>query len=305
MAELGNLLYEQNDLVSAQKHIQEAIAVAKPWSYLEAFLPGYIGLAKLFVVQGDFDRAFDVLDELEEHGESNPLMVMQAVELFRARLWLAKGQVKIAIQWAQDNDLSSDMEVTITHLDEYIIYVRVLIAQGQLDQADDLLSRMLEMAEKAEWMGKVIEILVLQALAFQAQGRSDSALSSLERALILAEPEGYIRTFADEGEPMAHLLRHAASRDFATEYVGKLLGVFEPSVSEQQSSTTKMLLEPLSERELEVLCLLKTDLSGPEIAGQLSIALTTMRFHTRNIYSKLNVNNRRGAIRKAEELKLK
>jgi LuxR family maltose regulon positive regulatory protein len=151
----------------------------------------------------------------------------------------------------------------------------------------------------------VIEILVLQALALQAGGKNDSALSSLERALILAEPEGYVRTFVDEGEPMASLLRQAASRDLATEYIGRLLlGEFEPDAFEKQSSPAQTLYDPLSERELEVLRLLKTDLSGPEIANELSIALTTMRFHTRNIYSKLNVNHRRGAIRKAEELKL-
>jgi LuxR family maltose regulon positive regulatory protein len=303
-AELGNLLYEQNDLNNAQEHIQEAIAVAKPWGYLEAFVPGFTGMARLRVAQGDLVGAFAALDELAEHGKRNPIMVMPAVESFRARLWVETGQVNDAIQWAQDNDLSSDGEVSILRLDEYIILVRVLIAQDQLDQAADLLSRMLDIAEKAKWGGKVIQILVLQALALQVKGEKDLALSSLERALILAEPEGYLRTFVDEGEPMATLLRQAKSRNFPTEYVGKLLGEFDPDAFKKQSSPTQALLEPLSERELEVLRLLKTDLSGPEIAGELSIALTTMRFHTRNIYRKLNVNNRRGAISKAEKLKL-
>jgi LuxR family maltose regulon positive regulatory protein len=303
-AELGNLRYEQNDLENAQKHIQEAITVAKPWRLLEAFVPAFTGLARLRVAQGNLDGAFAALDELAEHGKSIPQMVMPAVESLRARLWVEKGQLNNAIQWVQDNDLHSDGDVSITQLNEYLVLARVLIAQGQPEQASDLLSRLLDVAEKAEWMGRVIEMLVLQALALQAKGKTDLALSSLEQALILAEPESYARTFVDEGEPMACLLRQAASRDFATEYVGRLLGEFESDASEKQSSSAQALYEPLSERELEVLRLLNTDLSGPEIASELSIAISTLRFHTRNIYSKFDVSNRRGAIRKAEELNL-
>jgi len=303
-AELGNLLYEQNDLENAQKQIQEAIAVAKPWGFLEAFVPAYTGLARLRVAQGDFGGAFAALDELAEHGKSNPVMVSPVVELFRAKLWVARGQVQNATQWAQDNDIPSDGEISNSRLDEYLILARILIAQDQLDQTVDLLSRMVDMTEKAALKGETIEILVLLALAFQAKGKNDSALSSLERALILAEPEGYVRTFVDEGESMVKLLRQAASRDFTTEYIERLLGEFEHEAFEKQSASAQTLTEPLSERELEVLHLLKTELSGPEIASELSIALTTMRFHTRNIYSKLNVNNRRRAIHKAEELNL-
>jgi LuxR family maltose regulon positive regulatory protein len=160
-------------------------------------------------------------------------------------------------------------------------------------------------------MGSAIEILILQALAHQMHGEMPTALAPLERALTLAEPEGYIRMFLDEGADMEQLLREAAARQILPDYTGKLLGAFE---AEEQRDTSKAslpapvssqpLIEPLSQRELEVLRLFKTELSGPEIARQLVIGLSTVRTHTKSIYSKLNVNNRRAAVKRAEELNL-
>ena len=151
-------------------------------------------------------------------------------------------------------------------------------------------------------MGSVIEILVLQALAHHVQGDIPRALDSLERALIIAEPEGYIRIFVDEGDPMAALLRGAAKQGTAPNYVAQLRAAFRKSKS--TSSVTQPFIEPLSERELEVLRLLGTELNGPEIARELMVSPNTMRTHTKNIYSKLGVHNRRAAVRRAAELDL-
>jgi LuxR family maltose regulon positive regulatory protein len=182
----------------------------------------------------------------------------------------------------------------------------------------------------------VIEILILQSLAHQAHGDQPNALAALERALTLAEPEGYVRIFADEGEAMRMLIadfrvsietQMTSSAHAQRGYTGKLLAAFERSeessqrsavggqkkaVSDQPSETNDQrsaisnqqspLLEPLSERELEVLRLLRSELSGPEIAQQLVVSLNTLRTHTKNIFSKLGVNNRRAAVRRAEEL---
>jgi LuxR family maltose regulon positive regulatory protein len=160
---------------------------------------------------------------------------------------------------------------------------------------------------------------VLQALAHEVQGNFPPALVSLEHALTLAEPEGYVRIFVDEGLPMARLLYEAASHGVMSDYVGKLLPMFE---AEKQKSEDKSyippvspglpeghrdgepLTEPLSQRELEVLRMFKTELSGPEIARELVIALSTVRTHTKSIYNKLNVNNRRAAVKRAAELNL-
>ncbi len=214
---------------------------------------------------------------------------------------------------------------------EHITLARILIAQYQNDRMDGsihavmrLLDRLLQAAEEGSRMGSVIEILVLQALAHQAQGNITPALVPLERALTLAEPEGYVRIFVDEGKPMAELLTRIEAKDGTLrvkEYILKLLSAFElhkeiyptgstpveknrSSLLAKQAVSSQTLIEPLSERELEVLRLLRTELNGPEIARELMVSLSTVRTHTQNIYAKLGVNNRRAAVRRAEELDL-
>jgi LuxR family maltose regulon positive regulatory protein len=160
------------------------------------------------------------------------------------------------------------------------------------------------MAQAAAWNGKLIEILALQASAYQVKGENQKAIASLAKALTLAEPEGYLRTFVDEGQPMAELLQLAASKGIAGGYTQKLIAAFEPCRVMEQSTPTQPLVDPLTERELEVLHLLVTDLSGPEIARELSVALSTVRYHSNNIYSKLAVHNRRAAVSKAQDLNI-
>jgi LuxR family transcriptional regulator, maltose regulon positive regulatory protein len=174
-----------------------------------------------------------------------------------------------------------------------------------------LLARLLQAAEEGERAGSVIEILLLQALAHQLQGDTPAALAPLQRALALAEPEGYVRIFVDEGLPMAQLLLAAAARGSLPAYTGKLLaalGIEQAKNAAQSplrtSPTAQPFVEPLSQRELEVLRLFKGELSGPEIADELVVALSTVRSHTKSIYSKLNVNSRRAAVKRAEELGL-
>ena len=145
---------------------------------------------------------------------------------------------------------------------------------------------------------------VLLALAHQASGERNEALIALEQVLITTEPEGYVRIFVDEDDPMVTLLREAKARGIAPGYIPTLLAAFETDEIQVEPPSATSLIEPLSERELEVLRLLKTELSGPEIADELMIALSTMRTHTQNIYGKLGVDNRRAAVRRAEELNL-
>jgi LuxR family maltose regulon positive regulatory protein len=151
-------------------------------------------------------------------------------------------------------------------------------------------------------MGSVIEILVVQALAHQMHGDIPAALVPLQRALTLAEPEGYVRMFVDAGPPMAHLLEKAAKHGIAPTYVRHLLAAL--GMIADRPPVNQGLIEPLSERERDVLRLLRTDLSGPDIARELMVSLSTLRTHTRNIYDKLGVHSRRVAVRRAEELHL-
>jgi LuxR family maltose regulon positive regulatory protein len=162
--------------------------------------------------------------------------------------------------------------------------------------------------ERSAQQRPCIGVLVLQALVLQAQGEGERALAALERALSLGEPEGYVRTFIDESEPMAALLRQAAARGIAVEYVGKLLSesAKEPGRGEPagESPSLPAGVEPLTERELEVLRLLAIGLSNREIAEQLFLAVGTVKKYTSNIYGKLSVHSRTQAAAKARQLGL-
>jgi LuxR family maltose regulon positive regulatory protein len=244
------------------------------------------------------------------------------VAALKARVWLKQGRLAEALRWAREQGLSADDDIRYPREFEHITLARVLIAAGKggrgagsLDEATRLLGRLLQAAETGSRLGSAIEILLLQALAFQAQDNLPHALASLERALTLAEPEGYVRIFVDEGEAMRMLIadfRFSIEKQMSSTahaqlgYTGKLLAAFAPAVSKQSTikNPKSEMVEPLSERELEVLKLLRSELSGPEIAQQLIVSINTFRTHTKNIFSKLGVNSRRAAVRRAEELDL-
>ena len=163
---------------------------------------------------------------------------------------------------------------------------------------------LIQIAEDGGWMGIAIELLILQALALQGQNKTAEALDALHRALLLAEPEGYVRTFVDEGAPMVALLREAAARGIATGYVNKLLAVSGVSEYEGVGLTDQPLIDPLSERELQVLHLIATGLSNREIAERLVVAVSTVKTHINNIYRKLDVSKRTQAVARAREMEL-
>jgi LuxR family maltose regulon positive regulatory protein len=223
-----------------------------------------------------------------------------------------------ALGWAREQGLSAEDELSYLREFEHITLARILLAQYKSDHTDNIsetigfLERLLKAAQEGGRMGSVIEILILQALTHHAQGDIPAALIPLQKALSLAEPEGYICMFLDEGTPMMQLLREALAHEIMLGYTGKLLAAFE---AQRQGSTTaspipesptsQSLIDPLSQRELEVLRLFKTERAGPEIARELGIALSTIRTHTDSIYRKLDVNNRRAAVKRAADLGLK
>ena len=275
-------------------------------------------MARIREAQGDLDGALDQLDEAERLyvGVFSPNV--HPIAALKARVWVAQGRLDEALGWAHEQGLSAEDELSYLHEFEHITLVRVLLARYGSDRTDSamreaigLLERLLKAAQEGGRMGSVIEILVLQALAHQGLGNLAAALLPLQQALTLAEPEGYVRMFLDEGLSMAQLLRKAAARGIMPGYTGKLLAAFEAQGQGGASASpippspaSQSLIEPLSQRELEVLRLFKTDLSGPEIARELMIGLSTVRTHTKSIYSKLNVNDRRAAVKRATELNL-
>jgi LuxR family maltose regulon positive regulatory protein len=186
----------------------------------------------------------------------------------------------------------------------------VLIEQGRADEALPLLERLLSAARSMGRDGDEIRFLVLKAHAFHALSDQESAMSSLTLALHQARPEGYVRIFVDEGKPMAALLAHAILQDMESEYAIELMAAFPEDMRDsvevelELATIAQPLVEPLSERELEVLRLMATGLKYKEIAGKLVVSMNTIRHHTRNIYGKLEVNSRGQAIARAQDLGL-
>jgi LuxR family maltose regulon positive regulatory protein len=268
-----------------------------------------VALARVRQAEGDLDSAVDLLDEAERlyAGDFSP--DVRPVSALRARVWIAKGEWAKALVWARERGLSVGDDLSYLREFEHIALASALLAQGiatrterSSQDAADLLARLLRAAEAGERAGSVLEILVLQALSARARGDMPAALASLQRAMTMAEPEGYVRVFLDEGALMVSLLTAAAKQGIAPDSVRRLLAAI--SKTEAQTPMQPGLIEPLSERELDVLRLLGTDLDGPAIARELIVSLNTVRTHTKHIYAKLGVNNRRAAVRSAQELDL-
>ena len=267
-----------------------------------------MAMARVREAEGDLRGALDLLNEAERLYVSDFFPNVRPVPALRARIWIALGRVGEALGWAREQGLSVDDDLSYLREFEHITLARLLLARHQGERAEPylqaarLLERLLPAAEGGGRTGRVIEILVLQALAHQALGDVPAALGFLDRAVTLAEPEGYVRVFTDQGPPMAALLRAAAKRGARQDYVRRLL--VAASGAGHGGPMEQALIEPLSERELDVLRLLGSELDGPAIARELMVSLNTMRTHTKNIYAKLAVTNRRAAVRRAAELNL-
>jgi LuxR family maltose regulon positive regulatory protein len=210
-------------------------------------------------------------------------------------------------QAAEDGLDSPDSIDSLQAESEYLVRVRLLIFKKKLKQARDVLHILLTGAEKDSRWCRVLEILILQALLEQARGNSEPARACLKRALSLAEPEGFIRMFLDEWPAMAELLKRAAAQEAQSGYSEKLLRAMEHRAeihTPAGPSKDDLLIEPLSEREIEVLRMLRTDLSGPEISEGLYISMNTLKTHMKNIYSKLGAHSRYEAVERAKKLNL-
>ncbi len=323
--ELSELYLEQGNLEVAVHHLQRSKEL---WE--KAQLPVLrfrlcIAQTRFNETQGDLDGALASLDAAERLYIRSPLPDFRPISSMKAGIWAVQGRLTQALEWVHEQGLSPDDDLCYMREFEHFTLARILIAQYENDQVDSsihkvmkFLERLLNAAEEGGRIGSVIEIQVLQALANYLQGNIHAALVSLEHALVLAEPEGYVRIFMDAGKPMEELLTRIEAKDGTSrlkEFILKLLSAFNvhkdfhpvgsiPADKNRVSVSSQPLIDPLSERELEVLKLLRTELSGPEIARDLMVALSTIRTHTQRIYAKLGVNNRRTAIRRAEELKL-
>ena len=306
---MSELSRERNDLETASQHLLVSRELGEENGLEQNPYRSRVAAARIRQAEGDLDGALELLDEAERLYVGNFSPDVRPVAAVRARVWIAQGKLSAAWGWAREHGVAAADELSYVHEFEHATLARLLLAQGTRDRADDsiveateLTERLLAAAEDGGRSGSAIDILVVQALARHARGDVAGALASLHRAVALAEPDGYVRIFIDEGPPMAALLKLAAKPRNASSYVRRLLAAVV--TVEGLSTVGQPLIEPLSERELEVLRLLGSELGGPDIARELVVSPNTVRTHTRSIYAKLGVNSRRAAVRRAAELGL-
>jgi LuxR family maltose regulon positive regulatory protein len=229
------------------------------------------------------------------------------MEAWKARGWLAQNRLDIASRWVEDRQLRFDHLPLSMQEHEYLAFVRILLAQGQLNEAILLLDNMLKAAESQKYTPRVIEVLMLKALALEAKNNTAEAITVLKRALTIAEPRGFFRIFLDEGPQLAQLLYKVIKDGYPQEYARQLLSGFQiPNLERVPRGKMQVyqdeFIEPLSKREIDVLKLIAEGLTNQEIAARLFLSLNTVKVHNRHIFSKLNTNSRLQAVSKARAL---
>jgi LuxR family maltose regulon positive regulatory protein len=311
----GETLAELNDLEGAIQQAKKGVEIASRGGNLAASGYSSLCLMRVLFSSGDLDDAQAIVHKIENTALEFdvPPWLTNQMATWQARIWLAQDKIDAASRWAEERGLTIDGEFKLPHhmdyylLFEFIVLARVLIAQSRLDEATGLLQRLLGLAKAGGRKASLIEILILQALAIQAGDDTVPPIAALERALTVAEPEGFIRIFVDEGPRMARLLYKALSRGIAPDYVRRLLAAFPVAEHEQTDPPVSRvseseLVEPLSEREVEILQLIAEGLTNPEVASRLFLSTHTVKTHTRNIYGKLGVHNRTEAVARARAL---
>jgi LuxR family transcriptional regulator, maltose regulon positive regulatory protein len=325
---LSRVLYERNQLHAARDHLMEAITQLEVWSLKRPIIITYVLLARVYHALGEPDRAREWMDRVIASVQKDNLkQTFSHWAAFQARMHLAQGNLTAAVQWAREIEPTTSGELNPAHEVKHITLAQVYLAQQRLDDAERLLARLLAAAQAAGRMGRVLQIVMLQALVASAQGNKVEACATLERALMQAEPEGYIRSFVDHGARMRLLLADCRSqiiqrgpssashdRQRLLVYVDMLLshfgfpildfGLGEAIPIQNPKSEIQNLIEPLSDRELEVLRLIGAGRSNQEIADTLIIALSTVKRHINNIYGKLDAQSRTQAIARARDLHL-
>ncbi|MCB0182854.1 MAG: hypothetical protein KDE31_01235, partial [Caldilineaceae bacterium] len=332
---LGELLRERNELRAAADYLDRGIRLGEAGGHHHILIIGQVWLAWLRQSEGNINGSQEAiraaLQLVQQHAVSR-FWPLPSAACTQARLWIAQGHLAAASRWVQSSGLD-EAQPMIPYLDEtaYVTLARLRIAEGKLAEAESLLQRLHQVAAAADRNGSLIEILILQAITFIAQHQRNQAMSVLVQALQLAGPEGYIRLFVDEGEAVRGLiydLRLAISDITLANYMEQLLAAFAvqssdldaalpPNQSEtppaatianrkpfdtaQDKSKIVNLIDPLSERELEVLQLVAAGLSNRQIAEQLIITVGTVKTHINHIFSKLAVQSRTQAIVRGQE----
>lgn len=313
---LAEVHREWNDLAGATALLDECARAAERSAHVGTRRRWCMAMASIRASVGEPGAALSLLDEGERHRRRDPIPRARPIEAMRARLRLAQGQVQEAAAWAARAKVSAGDDLTYLREYEHVTLARILLARSSGD-ALPLLERLLVVARTGGRLGSVVEILALRALALHAQGNVRGALDAVAEALSLAEPEGFVRVFLDEGDRMRTLLRQATARGLAGEYARRVLLAFEaPGTAARTTSATTSAAASasapatagasaaLTARELEILRLIAGGLRNQAIADELSISAATVKRHIANAYGKLGAEHRVEALKRARELKL-
>jgi len=298
---LAELHFERNELDAAAEHLRTSLELGERLALPQHAYRWRVVEARLRAARGDHAGALDLLGEAESHYETDYSPKTRPVPAIAARVRLAAGDLAGATQWAADSGLTAHDAPRYLRDYEHLTLARVLVASGRTEDAAHLLQRLLAAAEAGSRTGSAIEALVLLALSHEASGDTPRALVALADALTRAEPEGFVLVFLDAGAGMTPLLKAAVRHDRGAQRAAALLAA---GTTLRRLPAHQGLVDELSKRELDVLRLLRSELTGPQIAAELVVSINTVRTHTKNIFMKLGVTSRRAAVRRADELRL-
>ncbi len=300
---LAELAYEWNKLDEALAQARQGVELARLWGNADTLGFAHLTLAEVLVALGRLDQTRDTLRDAERLRQDKSFFpsFSPALEAAWARLWLHEGDVAAARSWAKE----APSEATgLVAMKETFTLAWINWALGRRQEAREVVSALLGLARRQKLGAWLVRGLALEALIYNAEGRSGRALNALAEALMLAEPGTYVRSFVDMGPPMVPLLKAAAAQGIRPEYVKRLLSAFDVAPEEPALPTVQPLIEPLSARELEVLGLVAKGLSNREVGRRLHIAESTVKSHLNTVYGKLAVDNRTQAAAKARALNL-
>lgn len=321
----AEILREQHALEEAEKYIHWALELGREQTYIWPFAWACLAQARLLHARGNLADAEAAAQEVEQLARMHtvPDHFTCGAAGLKASIWIRQGKLDLAQQYLQGRKIQADSEFRFPHQSEILALSRLFLAREDLESAANLLESGLHGSGARGQTGEIISALLLQSLVYQAQGNLQHSLQPLEKALDLAEPEGYIQTFVDEGEPMRSLLAEAARRNIHPGYAGQLLEAFpdlhreQPSAAPEKTkpevetgksqsfqSQKSSLLEPLSKREMEILHWIAEGYSNKEIAQKLCLSLRTIKYYSTNLYTKLEVDGRMQAVNRARELGL-
>jgi LuxR family maltose regulon positive regulatory protein len=312
---LSEIDCELGDATSALRHLELAATLGERASMGESGYRWFVAMSRVAVAEGDPDSAVTLLDQAEQLYRPSFFPDVRPIGAMRARVWIGQGRLSDAEAWSRARGLTVTDPVSYLREFDHLTLVRLLVAQhrqdpqpGGLDPADALLHRLAETAESAGRAGSLLEIRIMQGLVRDAAGTRSEALEHLARGWSEApEPDRYVRLFLDEGEQMAALLADAVAPTSLRDHARRLLSIRVNAVEGNSAPSTRTssgAAPALSERELQVLRLLDSELTGPELARELFISHNTLRTHTKSIFTKLDVTSRRAAVRRAREIGL-